>query len=47
MAYWVSPTAPTPMILPAINSWAETLATTTSTMRDDFSSSTPRITCMP
>ena len=44
MPIWVRPTAPTPMILPAINCIGLTLESRTSTTREVFSSSTERIT---
>ena len=43
----VNPTKPMPAIFPANNWLGRTVLNTTSTMRLDFSSMTPRMTCMP
>ena len=44
---WVRPTAAMPSNLPASSSIGRVVASTTSTMREVFSSSTPFITCCP
>ena len=44
MASWIRPTRPTPMILPASSCTGRTAASSTSTTRVDFSSTTPMAT---